>query len=202
MLAAGPDWLVLPFYDGPPLAEGPDVPDEVWTALARVHAHWLGKRPRGLPVVDAAWWRRLCVERILPHVEAARQRTGDPEFARSAAALGEWAGDERVLGALAVLPRTLVHGDAHRGNILRTPDGAVLIDWGNARVAPAGQDLAVLRAQGADDESRYRRAVRELTGRSRGPSSSSSNGTGRRCGPTSATWASRPTTSARTGWPS
>ena len=43
------------------------------------------------------------------------------------------------------MPRTLVHGDAHRGNIL----GDTLIDWGNARVAPAALDLATLWAQDA-----------------------------------------------------
>jgi len=47
------------------------------------------------------------------------------------------------------MPRTLVHGDAHRGNVLGRGAAAVLIDWGNARVAPAALDLATLRAQGA-----------------------------------------------------
>lgn len=29
LLAAGPDWVVMPYYAGPPLAEGPHVPDDV-----------------------------------------------------------------------------------------------------------------------------------------------------------------------------
>ncbi len=33
--------------------------------------------------------------------------------------------------------------------------GSTLIDWGNARVAPAGLDLATLRAQGATPPSWY-----------------------------------------------
>ncbi|NMI01381.1 aminoglycoside phosphotransferase family protein [Pseudonocardia acidicola] len=167
MLATGRDehgdWLVLPFYAGAPLAEGPAVPDELWTGLARVHAHWLGKRPRGLPVVDAAWWRALCLERILSAVREAQRRTGDPVFADAVSAVTAWAEDPRLLAALAVLPRTVVHGDAHRGNVLLGPEGATLIDWGNARAAPAGLDLAVLRAQGATDLSPYRRMVAELT---------------------------------------
>lgn len=163
LLAAGRDggggWLVLPFYDGPPLAEGPDVPDGLWTTLARVHAHWLGRRPRGLPVVDAAWWRHLCLDRIRPHAVAAHERTGEAAFARAATALAAWADDPAMLAATAALPRTLVHGDAHRGNVLLAPRGPVLIDWGNAKVAPPGLDLAVLRAQGAVDEAPYRRAL-------------------------------------------
>ncbi|GEL19102.1 phosphotransferase [Pseudonocardia asaccharolytica] len=169
LLAVGPDWLVLPYYDGMPLAEGPQVPAEVWSALARVHAHWLGKRPRGLPVVDAAWWRRQCLDRIRPAALGAGERTGDPVYGEVAEALGAWAEDPRIRLALGVVPRTLIHGDAHRGNILVGPDGAVLVDWGNARVAPAGVDLAVLRAQGATDLTTYRTLFAELTGGGPGP---------------------------------
>jgi hypothetical protein len=168
LLAAGRDaagdWLVVPYLDGPALAEGTDVPAEIWTALARVHAHWLGRRPRGIPVADGAWWRELCRDRVRPHLVAAAARTGDPACSVAATALGEWAEDPRLHAAMAVLPRTLVHGDAHRGNMLRTDGAAVLIDWGNARVAPPGYDLAVLRAQGAVDDTVYRRTFAELAG--------------------------------------
>jgi Phosphotransferase enzyme family len=143
-IAVGPDWLVLPFVDGKPLAEGDAVPDEVWTTLARVHAHWRGRRPRGIPVVDRPWWASL-VDRTLVAVRGGLARTAAPEFAEAERALTAWRSDTAILGALAVLPRTLCHGDTHRGNVL----GSTLIDWGNARVAPAGLDLATLRAQGA-----------------------------------------------------
>jgi thiamine kinase-like enzyme len=69
-----------------------------------------------------------------------------------------------MLGAVASLPRTLVHGDPHRGNILLAAGTATLIDWGGARVAPAALDLAVLRAQGAVDLTPYRVRFAELTG--------------------------------------
>jgi aminoglycoside phosphotransferase (APT) family kinase protein len=85
----------------------------------------------------------------LPAVRGAHDRTGDPRLTRIAELLEAWATDARLRAALAVLPRTLTHGDAHRGNVLLDPDGAVLIDWGNARVAPAGLDVATLAAQGA-----------------------------------------------------
>lgn len=143
-LAVGSGWLVMPFVDGAPLADGAPVPDAVWEVLARVHAHWLRKRPRGLPVVDGREWAALC-DRTLVAVRGGLARTGDAAFADASWALGSWRTDPRILRALATLPRTLCHGDPHRGNVL----GDVLIDWGNARVAPAGLDLAVLRAQGA-----------------------------------------------------
>jgi hypothetical protein len=143
-LAVGPDWLVLPFVDGPPLGPADPVPEPVWRALAAVHAHWLGRRPRGIPVVDATWWAALC-DRTLVAVRGGLARTGEREFADAERALLAWRAEPAITTALARLPRTLVHGDAHRGNVL----GDTLIDWGNARVAPAALDLATLRAQGA-----------------------------------------------------
>jgi Phosphotransferase enzyme family len=143
-VAVGPDWLVLPFVDGPPLGAADPVPEPVWRALAAVHAHWLGRRPRGIPVVDAAWWAALC-DRTLVAVRGGLARTGEREFADAERALLAWRTDPAIIAALARMPRTLVHGDAHRGNVI----GDTLIDWGNARVAPAALDLATLRAQGA-----------------------------------------------------
>lgn len=143
-LAIGPDWLVLPYHDGPPLGPADAVPDPVWRTLAAVHAHWRGRRPRGVPVVDAVWWAALC-DRTLVAVRGGEARTGEREFADAERALLAWRVDPAITGALARMPRTLVHGDAHRGNVL----GDVLIDWGNARVAPAALDRATLRAQDA-----------------------------------------------------
>ena len=179
-LAIGPDWLVLPFVDAPALGAAEPVPEPVWRTLAAVHAHWLGKRPRGIPVVDAAWWAALC-DRTLVAVRGGLARTGEPEFADAERGLVAWRADPAITDALARLPRTVVHGDAHRGNVL----GDTLIDWGNARVAPAALDLATLRAQGPS--------------RRRG-SGSRPGGTGPTCTCTSSTWASPPTTSAPRGW--
>lgn len=161
-VAMGDGWLVLPFAQGRPPSDA--VPDAVWETLARVHAHWWRKRPRGIPVVDAAWWAGLC-GRTLTAVRAAAARTGDPAFAAAERALLSWRADPRIGAALAILPRTLVHGDAHRGNIL----GGTLIDWGNARVAPAGLDLATLRGQGEPVPAAYRGLFDELCPGARPP---------------------------------
>ncbi|TQM43035.1 aminoglycoside phosphotransferase family protein [Pseudonocardia cypriaca] len=158
LLAAGQDrhgaWLVMPFYAGPALAVG-EVPSEVWDVLGRVHAHWHRRRPRGLPVVDAHWWWGMVTGHTLPAVRGARDRTGDARLAEIAELLDAWSTDARLRAALALLPRTLTHGDAHRGNVLLDPDGAVLIDWGNARIAPAGLDVGTLAAQGVPAPEAY-----------------------------------------------
>jgi Ser/Thr protein kinase RdoA (MazF antagonist) len=166
MIAAGTDrhgtWLLLPFYDGPAL-DGGEVPAEVWDVLARVHAHWRGRRPRGVPVVDATWWRGMVTKHTLPAVHGAHARTGDARLVEAAELLAAWSTDLRVRAALTLLPRTLTHGDAHRGNVLLAPDGAVLIDWGNARVAPAALDVATLAAQDAPAPAAYTALVPEAT---------------------------------------
>jgi phosphotransferase family enzyme len=158
LLAAGRDqhgaWLVLPFYAGPALDAG-EVPTEVWGVLGRVHAHWHRRRPRGVPVVDARWWWGMVTGHTLPAVRGARDRTGHVRLAEIVDLLDAWSTDARLRAALALLPRTLTHGDAHRGNVLLAAGGAVLIDWGNARVAPAGLDVATLAAQGAPAPAAY-----------------------------------------------
>ena len=48
---------------------------------------------------------------------------------------------DRLSSTLAELPMTLLQGDVHPGNILQLPHGAVLVDWGNARIGPRTVDL-------------------------------------------------------------
>lgn len=127
-----PDPLVMSWVEP---AE-PDVPGALDT-LDLIHRHWSVNRPRGIPVVDAAWWQALCTRTAV-----SLRGNGHP-----ADQVEAWATDERIRRALATLPKTLCHGDPHRGNL----HGDALIDWGNARVAPAGLDLAVVRAQGGPD---------------------------------------------------
>ena len=174
-------WVLMPHHTGTPLVDGQPVPDSVYEILARVHAHYQGRPVGGLPVVDAAFWRRLCLDVALPAVRGAARRCAEEAGGSDAAGdvsvaareilveaesrLLAWSSDERMLAALAVLPATLAHGDLHRGNILEGPGGSVIIDWGGARIAPGGLDLAVLAEQGGVDHGRYRRRLAELTGR-------------------------------------
>ncbi|ANY05628.1 phosphotransferase [Pseudonocardia sp. HH130630-07] len=140
MLASGTGWVLTDLEPGAPLAPGDPVPDGVWRTLALVHAHWRRNRPRGVPVVDQAWWAGLC----------ERAAAVFPPGAGRPAVVRAWASDERIGTALRALPRTLCHGDAHRGNVHAGPSGAVLLDWGNARVAVGSLDAVVLTAPPAD----------------------------------------------------
>ncbi|MFP5020184.1 aminoglycoside phosphotransferase family protein [Pseudonocardia phyllosphaerae] len=150
MLAHGDDWLVLAHEPGEPLGPGDPVPDEVWRSLALVHAHWRRNRPRGVPVVDPRWWEGLCAQAADALDRAGADSVHDGADSGAADRIGALATDPRIGTALAALPRTLCHGDAHRGNVLRTPGGGILLDWGNARVAPGSLDTAVLAAPPVD----------------------------------------------------
>jgi hypothetical protein len=60
------------------------------------------------------------------------------------------------------LPRGLVHGDAHPGNVIRGPDGPVLCDFDSSCVGPPEWDLtplAVGRERFGDPAGRYRLLV-------------------------------------------
>ncbi|WP_224389890.1 phosphotransferase [Pseudonocardia sp. ICBG1293] len=156
LLVPGDGWVLLDHEPGGPLAPGEPVPDEVWVTLARTHAHWRRNRPRGVPLVDDAWWAGRCAQ-AAERLGAAAERydatadAGAAGVCRAAArTVGGWAADDRATTALRVLPRTVCHGDAHRGNVHLGPGGAVLLDWGNARVAPGSLDVVVLTAPPAD----------------------------------------------------
>lgn len=152
MLSSGDGWVLLAHETGDPLPDGGPVPDDVWRTLGLVHAHWRRNRPRGVPLVDPAWWAQLCGT-ASDALRAAADRSGTIGDTTSRAvltdadaAVRDWATDGRITTALAALPRTLCHGDAHRGNVHTGPAGAVLLDWGNARVAPGSLDCVVLSA--------------------------------------------------------
>jgi hypothetical protein len=63
-----------------------------------------------------------------------------------------WARRWDVLDQLDALPRTLCHGDSHRGNLFASesgtgtdqPERTVAIDWGTMGIGPVGADLAEL----------------------------------------------------------
>jgi Ser/Thr protein kinase RdoA (MazF antagonist) len=102
---------------------------ELATALRRLHAL---TPPDRLP----AWDPMDDVDRRIADAEGLA--AADRDFLRELA--------ERVRGSLAsvayVLPRTVVHGDAHLGNLLRAADGrAVLCDFDATSVGPAEWDL-------------------------------------------------------------
>lgn len=67
--------------------------------------------------------------------------------------------EDQLAGVRFELPRALVHGDAHPGNVIAGPDGPVLCDFDSSCVGPPEWDLtplAVGRERFGDPAGRYR----------------------------------------------
>jgi aminoglycoside phosphotransferase (APT) family kinase protein len=138
-------WFVTPLYEGEHLTFEDEVPRPVVESLARVHAHFSRVVQLGwLPRLDGDTCRQV-VDAALQGLSAAQQRQPHALLAQAYRELASVGEDPAVRTALAALPLTMTHGDVHPWNIVRLPgDRAVLIDWGNARLAPPMLDLANL----------------------------------------------------------
>jgi aminoglycoside phosphotransferase (APT) family kinase protein len=68
--------------------------------------------------------------------------------------------DRRLALSAGPLPTVLVHGDFHAWNVTRkagwSGDDAMVIDWTDAAIGPAGVDLTTLLSAAADESSRTR----------------------------------------------
>ena len=150
-------WYITPFYPGPTLTFEDTVPPEVVRSLAQLHAHFLG-RVEGFDYlyrVEASFFRRT-FDNALDIVERAVPERPHPIFDEAHRELVAARENQSLYQALASLPLTLTHGDVHPGNIIQPSQGsAILIDWGNARVAPAMLDVANLIKLGSESWQQY-----------------------------------------------
>lgn len=177
LIAVGEDsagqWILLPYYAGhcPPFGTvRTEVPTEVFVTLASVHAHFASpheRREEGIAVLDAAWWRQLCLSYLVPRLEGALASGLDSRLASTRDEVVRWAGDGRVHEALQILPRTLVHRDMHSLNVVAGTAGTTILDWGEACWGPVFVDLANITTRGSDDIAAYDNAWRTYCGASR-----------------------------------
>jgi len=152
---------LFPFVDGSPGQFGRYEAKErraIIEMLARLH--------ESTPLVDSIA-RRL--ELDLPsrsHLEAALHEldvpwTNGPLGERARALLAVRAADvvelialgDRLRAEVAARGRgwVVTHGEPHAGNVMRTPDGFVLVDWDTTALAPSERDLWML-GEGAGRE--------------------------------------------------
>jgi aminoglycoside phosphotransferase (APT) family kinase protein len=137
------NWFVTPFYPGNELTWEDEMPERVLRTLARVHTWFEGRTAPFdyLYRLDAGFFRRT-FDNAMAALELAQQSAPDPLFTAAQRDLRAARENTRLYDVLAGLPLTLAHGDVHPGNILRgNGSGAVLVDWGTARIAPAMLDL-------------------------------------------------------------
>jgi phosphotransferase family enzyme len=166
IIAAGTDesgpYLMTAFYEALPAVDETSLPANAIETLARVHVHYLEESPpESVPVVDATWWRNKCdvsMERL-----AVLDRPVPNELIPQVAALQH---DSRITTLLDQLPRTLLHGDVHRNNVL-VDDSQTghIVDWGGALVGTPALDIANLGGPASSGYQVYVDTWRRLTGR-------------------------------------
>lgn len=169
LIAAGRDetgwWTITPLYKGVSV-DATALPAGLFDSLARLHAYYwrVEPPPSGIPVVDAPWWRELCISWAAPIVRRNASRHPASTACRGLDLLDRLAGDRAVLEALGRLEVTLLHGDVHPGNVLVHHDEAHLVDWGSARIGPPMLDLANVINPECWQFATYRRAWEHTAG--------------------------------------
>jgi len=158
-------WLITPFYVGNRGAKA-SIPPSVFESLALLHARyakdWMDLS--GIPVVDSDWWRDICLSYALPVVDKHAAGNPYPVLDRAKAVLTAAANDARIVEVLDRLPRTLLHGDVHPGNILVAADRSTLVDWGSSRIGPPMLDLANVTERDSTQFTAYAKAWEGATG--------------------------------------
>lgn len=154
------DWIAIPFYIGEPAPEETALPDNVVESLAAIHAHYLNSEPLdAIPVRDAAWWKARCA------VPRLRQ-LARPSLQPIIEAVQSWASHRMIVEVLTEHPRTLLHGDVHRNNVVVNEGGSRLIDWGGAAYGIPQLDLITPGPPGSRGYERYAATWQALTGES------------------------------------
>ncbi|HVX45935.1 MAG TPA: aminoglycoside phosphotransferase family protein [Mycobacteriales bacterium] len=154
------DWIALPFYGNGPAADETDLPDNVVDSLAAVHAFFLDSgAPAEIPVRDADWWVAACAQHRLGELDRAVLRPV-VDTVRS------WSTRRSIRTALDELPRTLLHGDVHRNNVVFDGPIGRLVDWGGAAYGIPAFDLVTPGPPGSPAYERYAARWEALTGQS------------------------------------
>lgn len=125
-------------------------------ALGEIHRALAAYDPEALPVWGAWDEARLVMERARtsPFFEASERLVVERSFEDATRIV------ESAVARTASFQA--VHGDAHIGNVLATPRGAVWTDWEDAFVGPCEYDLACLRSR-ADLFGEEREAIEAMT---------------------------------------
>jgi len=160
------DWFVAPFYEGQSLGFDDEVPQVVIESLVRLHAYFMPRNEQleWMPNFDFDAFRGL-VGWVLDRLDEANARQADQRMMKVRQALQMVQESPLIRAAFERLPATLIHGDVHGGNILRLANGSsMLIDWGNARLAPAMFDLANMVDIDSENWQHYLATWEEVTG--------------------------------------
>jgi aminoglycoside phosphotransferase (APT) family kinase protein len=139
-------WFITPFYEGCPLTFEDEMPVEVIRTLAQVHTRFAGQieaftSVEGIYRVDGAFFQQTFTN-ALESLEKLLSRQPDDNLQMAVDEMRSVSISPVFTAELSQLPITLTHGDVHAGNMISTGQKTFLLDWGNARLAPAMLDVA------------------------------------------------------------
>ena len=136
--------FVSPFYPGGPLTFDDTIPEAVLVTLARIHAECSQTAAFGWAwVFDAAHFAQTLENALSALSSSDRFRATTADHIKWLKRLERVGNSDLLCDASHDLPKTIVHGDMHPGNVVLRADGSpVVIDWGNACIAPPMLDLA------------------------------------------------------------
>jgi hypothetical protein len=158
--------FTTPFYPGRALTFDDPIPDVVLVSLARVHAACRGTEGFDWTwTFDAAHFADTHANALAALGASARFRATTADHIGWLTRLERLCRSEVLREASDDLPKSLVHGDMHPGNIILRADGSpVIIDWGNACIAPPMLDLANIVRIDSPQWHTYFAAYREAVG--------------------------------------
>ncbi|MGG5259845.1 aminoglycoside phosphotransferase family protein [Phycicoccus avicenniae] len=145
---------VQPWLDGSAGRFGDRWSDDDAVALVRRLAALHAVDAQGVPLEDNEIPGRLDLEAVLAGVRAGRPPEGGPPadrvgglLAGSLARLRTALEDADGRPAPDASRLVVTHGEPHPGNVVRTADGPVLVDWDTARRAEPERDLWLVAAR-------------------------------------------------------
>lgn len=154
-------WIAIPYYSGQPASTEAAIPANVAESLAALHAHFLDSGPLETATpIDERWWRAACEQ---PRLQQFAD-DGRPALRQLVERVHGWSDHPAILDALAGLPRTLLHGDVHRNNVIVDDDTGRLVDWESGLYGIPQLDLVTLGGPASPGHERYATTWRALTG--------------------------------------
>jgi spectinomycin phosphotransferase len=163
---------VFPFVDGEAGdfgdRPGPEQRAEMVLLLVQLHQA-TPTVPMGQPL-ELGFAGRAGLEAAMHEVNNVWEATTDGPFAEPARAwLASHVGDlgrllddfDHVVRAVAAthVPPVITHGEPHPGNVMRTKDELLLIDWDTVALAPPERDLWLLATDSGEEAALYRDAT-------------------------------------------
>ncbi|MBK7951680.1 MAG: aminoglycoside phosphotransferase family protein [Deltaproteobacteria bacterium] len=128
--------------------------------LAELHVRWEDRAPRGGPALGdlhAGQGARIRVRTLRYVIDHCADRLSDGYLEVARLYIDH---HDAIEAAWARGPQTLIHGDAHIGNLFIDGDRVGFLDWGMAKIGTPMRDLGFFLTMGLESEDRRAKSAR------------------------------------------